>query len=55
MGKIREGSSRNMYKRHMDKANAGRIECGRWGWVWQGEVTGEIWRKLYLKNNLKIK
>ena len=40
MGKIGEGSSRNMYKGHMDKAKGGRIEGGRWGWL-GGERRGE--------------
>ena len=40
MGKIREGSSRNMYKRHMDKAKGVRFEGGRWGWVGLGVVVG---------------
>ena len=29
MGKIEEGSSRNMYKGHVDKVKEGRIEGGR--------------------------
>ena len=32
-GIIGEGSSRSMYKGHMDKAKGDRIEGGRWGWV----------------------
>ena len=37
-GKEGEGS-RNMYKGHMDKDNrsGGKIECGRLGWIGQGE------------------
>ena len=41
MGKIGEGSSRNMYKGHMDKAKGSRLEGGRWGWVGQGEGRWE--------------
>ena len=38
MGKTGEGSSRNMYKGHMDKAKGGRIEGGRGdGGEWKGE------------------
>ena len=41
MGKIGEGPSRNMYKGHMDKAEGGKFEGGRLGWVgkrvWWGE------------------
>ena len=50
MGKIGEGSLRNMYKGHMDKAKRGRIKSGRWGWVGRGGVEREKWRQLYLKN-----
>ena len=35
-GKIGEGSSRNMYKGHMDEAIGGRFKGGRQGWVWRG-------------------
>ena len=42
MGEIEEGSSRNMYKGHMDRAKAGRINGGRWGWVGQGRGWGEM-------------
>ena len=41
MGKIQEGSSRNIYKGQMDKAIGGRIKGGRWGWVRQGEWSWE--------------
>ena len=41
MGKIVEGSSRNMYKGHMDKAKGGRIEGGRQGWEELGEWRGK--------------
>ena len=39
MGKIEEGPSRDMYKGHMDKAQGGRFEGGRGGWV----VPGAMW------------
>ena len=32
-----KGSSRNMYKGHIDKAKGYRSEGGRWGWVGQGD------------------
>ena len=46
-----EGSSRNMYKGHMDKAKGEKD--GRWevGWVGQGKVVTGKWRQLYLNNN----
>ena len=31
-----------MYKGQIDEAKGGRIEGGRWGWVWQGGVEEEI-------------
>ena len=37
----------------MDKAQGGRLNGGRWGWVGQEEVVGWKWRQLYLNNNLK--
>ena len=40
MGKIGKGSSRNMYKGHMDKAKGGRIEDRKLGWVGQWEHCG---------------
>ena len=46
---------RNMYKGHMDKAKAGRIEGGRWGWLGWGGWWGGKWRQLYLNNNKKSK
>ena len=33
--KIGEGLSKNMYKGHMDKARAGRVDGGGWGWEWR--------------------
>ena len=53
MGKIGEGSSRNMYKGHIDKAKGRRIEGGRQGCVGQGRLVGGKWRPLYLDNNKK--
>ena len=49
MGGKREGSSRNMYKRHMDKAK------GRWDQGWEVGIAGVggKWRQLYLNNNTK--
>ena len=42
-GKIRKGSSRNMYKGHRDKATGGRFEGGRQGRVGRkGMVGGEM-------------
>ena len=54
-GMIREGSSRNMYKGHMDKAKGGRIEGGRWrmGGVW-GVVVGEMETTLLEQQYKKI-
>ena len=40
MGKIGEGSSRDMSKGHMERAKVGRIKAGRQGWVGQG-----VWRE----------
>ena len=53
MGKKEEGSSTNMYKRHVDKAKGGRNKGRRWGQVGWGRVRGK-WRQLYLNNNKKI-
>ena len=45
-GKIREGSSRTIYKGHTDKAKAGRIKGGRQGRMgWTG-VVGRKCRQL---------
>ena len=44
-----------MYKGHTDKAEGGRIEGGRWGWVGWGEAWW--WgkgRQLYLNSNKNI-
>ena len=40
-GEEGEGSSRNMYKGHMDKANGGRFKGERQGWVRRGAWWGE--------------
>ena len=40
-----------MYKGHMDKQKAGRIEVWRWGG--QGRAMGGKWKQLYLNNNNK--
>ena len=51
--KTGEGSSRNMYKGHMDKAKGG------WDRGWdverdgEGVLVGGKWRQLYLNNNNK--
>ena len=34
--------SRNVYKRHVDKAKGGRIKGGRWGWVEQESSRGKM-------------
>ena len=36
MGEIREGTSRSMYKGHMDKAKWGRFQGGTQEWVGWG-------------------
>ena len=38
-GKEGEGSSRNMYKGHMEKAHGGGFKGGRQGWVGWGAVV----------------
>ena len=54
MGGNREGSSKNMYKGHMDKAKGGRIEGGRWWWMGHASVVGWKWRQLCFNNDEKI-
>ena len=55
MSLLVEGSSRNMYKRPMDKAKGGQDRgYRRWGWLGRGKVGVEKWRQLYLNNNKKI-
>ena len=50
-GKERKRSSRNVCKWSMDKAQGGRNEGERWGWVGRGKVVVAKWRQLYLNNN----
>ena len=49
-----EGPLRNMYKGHMDKAEGGRFEGGRWGWEGWGSMEVCKWRQLYLNNKKRI-
>ena len=51
MGGKGEGTTRNMYKRHMDKAKGVRFEGGRWGWVGWGNLVPGKGRQLSLNNN----
>ena len=41
IGDNRVGSSKNLYKGHIDKASGGRFKGVRWGWVGCGGVVGE--------------
>ena len=51
-GKKGKGSQRTCIKDPRTKPNGGRIESGRWQWVWWGRVVGK-WRQMYLNFNKK--
>ena len=54
MGGRGEGSSRNMYKGHVDKVKGGKIKGGG-GKAVMGWSGGGKWRQLYLNTNKKRK
>ena len=51
-GKIGEGPSRNMYKRHMFKANGSRFKGGLWEWVEWGHGVAKM-ETIVLEQQLK--